>query len=196
MSDRSDEVTTTREPGSTDDLLEETDRLLSGPESGAEPQSRSTATSPPGDATGDSAADTAESTGLGARVRSRLPTRTGSSRRSLGYYFSPKAFLALAGVLGVGLFVGDLVVPFAGGLLGALAVAFLVGLLTSRRRYLEVALAGVAAGGLSTLFSHPIPAVAGSWQAVFAVGAVVGIVAALAGYYFGRDLRDGLSREI
>ncbi|RKD93479.1 DUF456 domain-containing protein [Halopiger aswanensis] len=111
-------------------------------------------------------------------------------------YFSPKGFLAMLALVGAGLLVGWTVLPVAGRMIGMFATAFLVGLLASKRRYLEMTAAGVSVGAVSSLVTHAFFAVAGSAQAVLAVGATVGLVASLVGYYFGRDLRDGLARDI
>lgn len=195
MSDRSDEVTATRESGSTDDLLEETDRLLSGAEA---PDERSTGATAAGDES--SEAETGRRSWL---RRPSLPSvsRSGASsssrfRLAPGEYFSPKAFLALVGALGVGLLVGDLAIPIAGRIVGLFAVAFAIGLVTSKRRYLETTAAGVSVGAVAAVFNHAFLTVAGLGQAVLAVGVTVGLVATLLGYYFGRDLKDGLSREV
>ncbi|WP_459807085.1 DUF456 domain-containing protein [Halopiger thermotolerans] len=134
-------------------------------------------------------------------------SRTAAGRRSSlrdrltpslspGQYFSPKGFLAMLAILGAGLLAGWTVLPVAGRMIGMFATAFLVGLLASKRRYLETTVAGISVGAVSSLVTHAFFAVAGSAQAVLAVGAAVGLVASLAGYYFGRDLRDGLARDI
>lgn len=75
-------------------------------------------------------------------------------------------------------------------------VAFAIGLLTSKRRYLEMGAAGTAVGGVSAVLSNAVLAIAGSTQAVLAVGVTVGLVGCLLGYYFGRDLRNGLTQDI
>lgn len=201
MSDRSDELTETREPGSTDELLEETDRLLS--ESGArvDDPADAPASGPPSDDAspvadselGPRSSDADADSSRFGRLTDRLPSL---SPRSPGAYFSPKAFAALALALGVGLFVGDAVVPFAGRAIGAFAVAFLVGLATSRRRYLETAAAGLAAGGVTTLVTDLPLAIAGSGRTLLLVGAAFGLVASVLGYYFGRDLRNGLLQDV
>ncbi|MDG5817842.1 DUF456 domain-containing protein [Natronococcus sp. A-GB7] len=190
MSDRSDEfVEADRGERSTDELLEETERLLSG--SNAEADADSSADASAGTSTDTASTDTesAKRTSL----RSRLPSLP---RLSLETAFSPKAFLALVGALGVGFFAGELVIPIAGQIVGMLAVAFAIGLATSKRRYLEVGAAGAAVGGVAAVVSNAVLAVAGSGRAVLAVGVTAGLVACLVGYYFGRDLRNGLFQEI
>lgn len=205
MSDRSNEVTASREPTSTDDLLEETEELLSGgslegddgrgrPEADARGGHESIAdgleegslfdSSPEPDAPASE-----ESTRSGGRsLRSKLsPTR----------YFSSKAFLGLVFVFGAALLIGGSLVPFFGGrLLGVFAAAFLVGLVTAKRRYLEVGTAGTAVGAVAAFFDYAVFTLVGGGGTLIAIGTTAGAVACLLGYYFGRDLRDGLSREI
>lgn len=119
-----------------------------------------------------------------------------ATRLSPSRYFSPKSFLAIGLAVAAGTFVGSLVLPMFGGVGGMLAVAFGVGLLAARRRYLEVILAAAPIGAAAAVVNDPVIAVAGSGRAVLAVGAATGLVACLVGYYFGRDLRDGLFRDI
>lgn len=123
---------------------------------------------------------------------------SGSSR--LGGYFSPKAFLGILVGLAVVAGVGRSVVPVVsgiGGVLGAFAGAFLIGLISSKRRYAET---GVAAGLLGAISAIPGFVAFGlglqSIATIAAVGAAVGLVVALLGVYFGRDLRKGLTQDI
>ena len=198
MSDRSEEVTESRETPSTDELLEETDRLLSGgldsseAGSGTEPSAGETAETPPAEESDSWWRSSSEpSSGTG-----QSSSESASSRLSISRYFAPKAFLALLGAIGVGLLAGDFLLPFGGRPVGMFAVAFLVGLLTSRRRYLETAIAGVSVGAVTAFLANPILSVAGSGTTVIAIGVAAGLAASVGGYYFGRDLRDGLSKEI
>jgi hypothetical protein len=195
MGERSDELTETgdRSPRSTDELLSETEQLLSGSNADVdEPSARAAATD-------DRTPEAAASEPASSRT-SRLPSLSSvlsvPSAPSLYRYFSPKAFLALVLVVGTGLLVGGMTIPIAGRIVGMFAVAFAVGLFTSKRRYLEMTAAGVSVGGIAALANHTILAVAGSWQAVTAVGVSAGLAACLGGYYFGRDLRDGLFRDV
>jgi len=193
MSDRSDELTTSRDPPSTEELLEETDRLLAG-----EGSSRATDAA---DAERTSSAETggtepAESETTSTDSRSRL--RTAAGRLSPTAHVSPRAILALALALGVGLFVGGSVLPIAGHVLGLLAVAFVVGLVTAKRRYFEVGVAGGTVGAIGAFFGYAITAVlvGGSGSRALAVGTAASVLVVLVGYYFGRDLRAGLTRKI
>lgn len=212
MSDRSDEVTERRDrdPPATDDLLEETDRLLSGSSGGASDASSESAD--PSDASGsDPLQDLSTGIDRGPEPESEPAGEsagepdTGSSRSwlapltsrlSLGRYFSPKAFLALVLVLSAGVLAGDTVLPIAGRMIGMFGVAFTVGLLASKRRYLEMSVAGVSVGGVAAILENAVLAAVGSGQTLVAVGVTVGLVASVVGYYFGRDLRDGLARDI
>lgn len=201
MTERSDEVTESRD---TEDLLEETERLLSESGDGtdaevpSEPEETPSRNKPSTDSaadswwrsSGDSVASSDSSTE--ASWRSRLVPRP-----SLTGYFSPKAFLTFVLLIGAGLLAGGMVIPIAGRMIGMFAVAFLVGLFTSRRRYLEMAATGTSVGAVSAVASNTFLALAGSAiEAVVAVGVTAGLVACLAGYYFGRDLRNGLVHEV
>ncbi|WP_408959310.1 DUF456 domain-containing protein [Natrinema sp. 74] len=211
MGDRSDEVTESRnrDGRGTDDLLEETDRLLSDSGVGAGEASPENASDRPnssdefagpdldtdrerkGDANRGPDAD-----GSSSRFAPSSLLSSVTSRLSLGRYFSPKAFLALVLVVGAGLLAGDTVLPIAGRVIGMGAVAFLVGLITSKRRYLEVSAAGVSVGGVAAVLNYAVLIAAGSAGSVVAIGAAVGLLTSLVAYYFGRDLRNGLSRDI
>ena len=229
MSDRSEEVSVSREsdsgssPGSpsepeqgsssTEELLEETERLLGGglgSESG--PGTESVSADDPTESIDSSehesegrswlpswdsseASEEEPAAGTDTASRSWFPS-VSLSRLSLSTYFSPKAFLALVLVLGFGLLAGSTVLPIAGNMVGMFVVAFTVGLLTSRRRYNEMIAAGATIGGISAMFEYTVPMLAGSSSTFLAIGVTAGFLACVVGYYFGRDLRSGLSREI
>lgn len=210
MSDRSEEVIDSRErsPRSTEDLLEETEELLSG--SGTETERSSL---PPERASERDESPATAGTGTDSRWRSSATestpaaeetgTDTGPSRLSrltpslsIGEYFSPKAFLALVLAIGAGLLAGELVVPIGGRIVGMFTVAFAIGLVASKRRYLELTAAGVSVGAVAALANRAVLALAGSGRTIIAVGATVGLLSCVIGYYFGRDLRDGLLADI
>lgn len=221
MSDRSDEVTESRDPDApaTDDLLEETDQLLSeaGVDTGdgpSEPAGSSLTAddvrSQPapdfdrggdGDLERDPATDPPSDSGTSRSWLS--PLRSGlsplTSRLSLERYFSPKAYLVLVLAMGASFLAGATVSPIAGrmvGMVGMFAAAFAVGVIASKRRYLEMTAAGASVGGVAAILNHAVLAAVGSGQRLVAVGATVGLLATVVGYYFGRDLRDGLSKDI
>lgn len=140
--------------------------------------------------------------GRGRGVRARVGGR-------LKRVFSPRAFGVALAVLVGGLLAGGTVFGFVpvlgsvGGLLGLFAAAFLIGALGTRRNLAEVGLAGATAAStgfvLDTLTaSLPLGTI---WLrdyglAIAGVGAGAGLLISLVGYYLGRDLRDGLTREI
>ncbi|ELZ32834.1 hypothetical protein C474_06160 [Halogeometricum pallidum JCM 14848] len=136
----------------------------------------------------------------------RSPNAAGSAGGSDSALFAPKAFLGIlvASFAGAVLGGGIPVVGLFGRFLGLLAVGFAVGLLSGRRRYLEVGVAGAVVSALllvlSTMFSlfapFAIDLVARYGLAIAGVGAGAGLLASVVGHYFGRDLRDGLTREI
>lgn len=212
MSDRSDEVTESRQDTpASDDLLEETERLLAESGANIDDGSSDSVGASPGESSDDTRLDSLagledgpdtdpESAGL-----SDTESDTGSSRSwlspltsrlSLGRYFSPKAYVALVALLGAGLLAGATVLPIAGRVIGTFITAFSIGLVASKRRYLEMTAAGLSVGAIAAVLNNTILAVAGSGQTLVAVGATVGVLAAVGGYYFGRDLRDGLGRDL
>ena len=114
---------------------------------------------------------------------------------------SGRSFL-LAFVLVVGGMLVGSGVPFIGSLtalIGLFAGAFILGLASGKRRYFPVAVAGAAAavgatamqGVLTLTFVQSIGA-----APTAALGATTGIMIAVLGHYFGRDLRSGLTRDV
>ena len=132
-------------------------------------------------------------------------SESGGLRTRLGRVFSPRAFLA-ALLLSVGGFALGQSVPILGalplvgqflGFLGVLLAGFVLGLGAKRRRYLEGALGGATAAGLAFVANALLFTFVSDVGLQFAaVGAGVGAVAALVGVYFGRDLRNGLTRDV
>lgn len=156
---------------------------------------------------GDSAADaegpaTAEPSAANAE-RSGDAGRIGVS----GRWFSGKAFGLALLTVAVGVFAGSLI-PLVGGTVGTaggvFVAAFLFGLVASTRRYAETGVAGAAAGAVSAVTSVlgvgflPIGIdYLSQWGLpLVAVGGGVGLLLALLGHYFGRDLRAGLSQDV
>ena len=131
------------------------------------------------------------------------PGRVGVS----GRWFSAKAFAFALVTVAVGVFAGSLI-PLIGGTIGTAGgvflAAFLLGLVVSTRRYVETGIAGTAAGATSAVTSVlgvgflPIGIdYLSQWGLpLVAVGGGVGLVLALLGHYFGRDLRAGVSRDV
>ncbi|MFC7071233.1 hypothetical protein [Halobaculum lipolyticum] len=168
-----------------------------------------------GDADGDARGGADGSTdGSTADRPSAGDAADGGSRSLLGRSpFSAKGFALTLLVLVGGLVAGS-AVPIVGGLaryVGLFVAAFLLGLARSRRAYLETAVAGaLAAGGaffLGTLTSGSVllgTNLLAEWGfsatqvgvTLGGVGVTVGVLLSLAGLYFGRDLRDGLTRDV
>lgn len=133
------------------------------------------------------------------RERGGLRDRLRERRAGL---FSLRVFvLALVLAVGGGLVGGS--IPFLSTVAGAIAVfatGFVVGLAIDGRHYVETGLAGAGAAIVSLLLSNS--------QFVFlaafrdfalqfgAIGAGTGLLVALVGHYFGRDLRAGLTQDI
>ena len=121
-----------------------------------------------------------------------------------------RGFLVAFVVCVAGFVVGG-AIPLVGGLLrylGLVAAGFLIGLVRKRRSYLEVGAAGalsatgvfllsVLTGGGLLLGTNLVAEVGLSAAAAgIGVGVGVGFVLSLVGYYLGRDLRDGLTRDV
>lgn len=155
----------------------------------------------------DLAGDEGDFAASSAGDRSR-DAETGAGKVGLdGRWFSGKALGVALVAVAVGTFAGSLI-PVVGGTVGTVAgvfaAAFLLGLVRSARRYAEVGTAGAAAGvvtavtsvlgvgflpiGIDYLQQWGLP--------LLAVGGGIGLVVALLGHYFGRDLRAGLSRDV
>ncbi|SFR55614.1 hypothetical protein [Halogeometricum limi] len=132
--------------------------------------------------------------------------RDGSSNG--GRLFSPKRFVGVFVAALLASFLGGAIplVGFVGRFLALFVVGFAVGALSHERRYLEVGLAGGLVSGLllalSTLTSalalapFALRLVTEYGLAIAGVGVGVGFLVSVVGHYFGRDLRDGLTREI
>lgn len=240
MAEGSDEVTAS-EPSATEDLIEETERLLGYAgegvdESGSVPNTHSATepgesspTSVARDATDeergsrwwlfgsrdndestdadgsfdtdgsldtDRSGESASASGSRlARLRPSLSVSRFLPSVGLGSYFSPRAYLAATAVLAVGLFLAGTVVPILPGLVGVFAVAFFVGLATSKRRYAELTAAGASVGVVAATLEYLALALVGG-ELIVLVGVGATTLAVLVGYYFGRDLRAGLSADI
>ncbi|RRJ33723.1 hypothetical protein [Halocatena pleomorpha] len=115
--------------------------------------------------------------------------------------FSPRYFLLALVALSVGLFTPSLLPIISAlpgiGLVGLFGAAFALGGFRSERHYLETGVAGATAVAVSLLTQYMTIALVGSNVMEFAtVGFGVGMVVAVLGYYFGRDLRDGVTRDI
>lgn len=90
------------------------------------------------------------------------------------------------------------VVPLGGlaGLVGVFVAAFALGLI-GRGYYLELAVAGAGTAAVGALLDQLLLAtVADIAVPLTVVGGTAGLLAAVLGCYFGRDLRDGLTQGV
>ncbi len=88
------------------------------------------------------------------------------------------------------------ILPMA-GLIGLFVTAFGIGLLDSAARYPTVGFMGLVTAGLVAVVGNSKLLVNGIVPEVsLAIGIAGGAFAALVGYYFGRDLKAGVSQEI
>lgn len=159
-----------------------------------------------GESDADSGAPAAAESSAGSARSTGSTGETGRIGVS-GRWFSAKAFALALVTVAVGAFAGSLI-PLIGGTVGTTGgvflAAFLLGLVLSTRRYVETGIAGAAAGAVSAVTSVlgvgflPIGIdYLSQWGLpLVAVGGGVGLVLALLGHYFGRDLRTGLSQDI
>ena len=124
-----------------------------------------------------------------------------------GRWFSGKAFALSLVAVAAGVFAGG-AIPLIGGTIGSAGgvflAAFAIGLALSARRYVETGVAGAAAGALvavtNVLNVGFLPIGVDYLQqwglSLLAVGGGLGLVVALLGHYFGRDLRAGLTQDV
>jgi len=128
------------------------------------------------------------------------PGRLARLRRRLTPSFSGRSLLlAVVATLAGSVLVG--MIPFVPGsvatLVGLALGGFLLGLVRPTASYLEMALAGVGAALLSLVSDLLLFSAAGTAGSIVAGGGVVaGILVGVVGHYFGRDLRDGLTRSL
>ena len=128
-----------------------------------------------------------DSAGLTDRLRSRAGGVLSTRALALSFVFTLVGALALGSVLPFGI---------VGNLVGIFVAAFAYGTAGGTRRYLELGLAGGALGGGLTLLGNITLSLLGPGVPLVAVGFVAGAVAGGLGHYFGRDLRDGLTRDL
>ena len=136
--------------------------------------------------------------------------RLAGLRRRIGRVFSIRGFLLALGTVLAGVVAGGAIgglIPFlgtVGRIAGLFAATFVLGLVRSHRQYFEVGVAGASIAAVlavTSVFQGVFLPIGVEWLqqyglALGAVGAGSGAVAAVLGYYFGRDLRDGLTKSI
>jgi len=141
----------------------------------------------------------AESTASSGGLRDRLPTPSGT-------LFSPRRFLVALALAVGGLVVGG-AVPFVGIVtryVGLFAATFGYGLVRADSAYTEVSAAGAVAAAVTLLlgtlstggFVLGADLVGQYGVALTGVGVGIGLLVALVGHYFGRDLREGLTQNV
>ena len=125
--------------------------------------------------------------------------RLSGIRSRLGRLFSPRGFLLRAGVLVAGIVVTGFV-PLLPALLatflGILIGGFAIGLFEGEGSYLETGTAGLLVGGAAALLNNLTLTIVGVGTPLVVTGAVGGLVGAIVGLYFGRDLKAGLTAEL
>lgn len=140
-------------------------------------------------------ADSRSGPGLLSRLTPDVGSRIGNP---LSGAFSLRSFaLTFAVTAGLMFLFGTFVPLPMTGLIGVFLAALGLGLVGSRSRYLELGISGAVASALGLVMSvFAISVATGSGLEFAAFGAGAGALAALVGHYFGRDLRDGLTREV
>jgi hypothetical protein len=138
----------------------------------------------------DSVTDRPSEATRGDRVRTRI--RAGAGNVLSGRAFAISLVLTVAGVVFLG---GLLPLGIIGNFFSLLVAGFLYGLVTPAGRYAELGLAGAVVGAGSAQLGNLVLSVLPGVPLIL-LGLIGGGASALAGHYFGRDLRDGLTREI
>lgn len=127
----------------------------------------------------------------GDRMRTRI-------RKGAGKIVTVRGLVVSLVVVTASVLLVDQILPLGGvgTVLGAVVGAFLYGVGSDVRHYVELALAGATVGGASALLDNLVLSLVGAGIPMVALGAGAGALAAVAGHYFGRDLRDGLTRDL
>lgn len=114
------------------------------------------------------------------RVRRRLDVFSPSR------YFSPKWFGVFVVALTVGAFIGGLVYPMGGQLLGIFVVGFLCGRSVRTRQYVEMFAAGSLLGFVTVGLDIAIVSFINAGHTTSIVGMTSGLLTSLGSYYLGR----------
>ena len=128
-----------------------------------------------------------ESAGLSQRLRSRAGSVLSTRALAVSFVFTLVGVLTLGSVLPFGI---------VGNLVGIFVAGFAYGTATTTRRYLELGITGGVLGGGLTFFGNLALSLLGPGVPIAAIGLVAGALAGVLGHYFGRDLRDGLTRDL
>lgn len=173
MSERTDE----RGGSDSESLLEDAPAMDTGPDVD------------PGVGPVDRAAAAEEATATD-RVRARIAA-------PFGGLFSVTLFALVLLLSAAAMVLAGAVLPTGGaGYVGIAAVGLLVGLADERRHYLELLVAGGTVAALETVFGNLLLTTLGVGVPLALVGATGGGLAGVVGHYLGRDLRDGLTRDL
>ncbi|MFC5972518.1 hypothetical protein ACFPYI_14355 [Halomarina salina] len=122
--------------------------------------------------------------------------RARAKERAVGV-FSPKHFVSALLFMAGGFVLGGFV-PLLPGVVGILLAGFAFGLVSSGRRYLETGIAGGIVSAIGFFLFNPAAfaiGLANGPQAALVMGGI-GLLAAVVGTYFGRDLKSGLTADI
>jgi hypothetical protein len=205
MSERSEELTEERDTDATDadvdDALAEAQSVIDRvEETGASVDAANSGNGAVDDPTREhQPADGATGTGeTGDEGRSWLPSVSRPRIRGPSSWFSVRKFVLSGVAATLGLMAGFLVpvVPVS-NLVGLFVAAFVVGLASNDRPYLEMGLAGVLASVVfAFVLTLPLTLLGGLGLPLTPIGGVTGGVVALLGAYFGRDLRGGLTSDV
>jgi|APHM01.1.fsa_nt_gi hypothetical protein len=128
-----------------------------------------------------------ENDGIGARVKRRFAALA-TTRELIAAFVT-----TILGLVVVG---GLLPIPAVGNLIGVFAGGFVYGLVAGDSPYLQLAVAGGLATAAWTVLGNLTVALLGSGVTIATAGLVGGLIAAVAGGYFGRDLRQGLTQDV
>jgi len=135
--------------------------------------------------------EAAERSRASSRVRGRL-------RSSASSLFSVRVFLLVLALSIVSMVFAGTVLPIGGvaGLAGIALVGFVLGAGRDGSRYLELLLAGGLASAVGSFLDYLVLSALGAGLPLVALGAGTGAIAGVVGHYFGRDLRDGLTKSV
>ena len=128
-----------------------------------------------------------EDGGIGARVQRRL-AGLATTRELIAAFVT-----TILGLVVVG---GLLPIPAVGSLIGVFVGGFVYGLVAGDSPYLQLAVAGGLTTAVWTVLGNLTVALLGSGVTIATAGLAGGLVAAVAGGYFGRDLRHGLTQDV
>jgi hypothetical protein len=128
-----------------------------------------------------------EPDGLRDRARARIGSVVSTRALAFSFVFTIVGALALGSALPLGI---------VGSLIGIFVAGFAYGTAGGTHRYLELGFAGGVLAGALTLFGNLALSLLGPGVPLAAVGFVAGAAAGGLGHYFGRDLRDGLVRDL